>query len=247
MNEKDSAFKYFDLYISEGTKERSEIIDMVKELWTVDTETARKILNKQINIYTKTKIYPAFEVISIANMFVDIDMKEAIKYYENLETKPDYIKYLLSELYSETEKEKSNQYKKSALKSGTNEKDLQTEIAENLKKLSPKTAVSYYLRTLDKVSTSKINLSGFGMNEVPIVIAEFKKLEELDLSENNFKELPKEITGLKSLKLLNINGNQISYDIAKYQIKPKMPSCKILISKWYSSDGYSQEMENGDL
>lgn len=56
---------------------------------------------------------------------------------------------------------------------------------------------------------SKINLTGFGLYEVPKEVYRFKNLKELVLAENNLKSIPKKIWKLKKLEKLDLSKNEL--------------------------------------
>lgn len=59
------------------------------------------------------------------------------------------------------------------------------------------------------VSLKKLRLTGCGLEAIPDVVREMKKLEELDISINSIVEIPEWISELENLKTLFLSGNRI--------------------------------------
>lgn len=55
----------------------------------------------------------------------------------------------------------------------------------------------------------RLNLSGRRMPSLTRGVSFITSLTYLDVSDNNFKELPEEISALKELKVLNLQGNPL--------------------------------------
>ena len=58
-------------------------------------------------------------------------------------------------------------------------------------------------------NSSKLNLSGLGLSNLPSEIGLLDKLQKINLQDNNLTELPDGILQLKQLRVLNIGGNNI--------------------------------------
>jgi predicted ATP-binding protein involved in virulence/transcriptional regulator with XRE-family HTH domain len=60
--------------------------------------------------------------------------------------------------------------------------------------------------------SAQLNLSGFGLNQLPPEILSFKWLKELDLSNNKLKRLiPSEMMQLLQIEVLNVSNNSLTY------------------------------------
>ena len=60
-----------------------------------------------------------------------------------------------------------------------------------------------------KKQVTKLNLSGWGLKEIPENVFEYPNLTKLVLSNNKIKTIPKEIQQLKKLKVLDLANNEI--------------------------------------
>jgi len=72
-----------------------------------------------------------------------------------------------------------------------------------------------------------IDLSNNNFTDLPAEVGQLSKLETLDLSNNNFTGLPHELGNLSQLKYLNLSGNDISsFDLNI--IREKLPNTNII-------------------
>lgn len=69
--------------------------------------------------------------------------------------------------------------------------------------------VNTYLKNLPD-TTSKINLSGYGLREVPAEIYRFDNLKELNLVDNQLEKLPRKLWKIESLERLQVSRNLLT-------------------------------------
>jgi Leucine-rich repeat (LRR) protein len=89
--------------------------------------------------------------------------------------------------------------------------------AQNSNELSA--VLSEALKQKNKIKI--LDLSSFGIEELPNEILSLKKLEHLDLSFNQLKKYPQDLFKLKSLRELNLKGNQIK-ELNSEQLNKKL-------------------------
>jgi Leucine-rich repeat (LRR) protein len=61
------------------------------------------------------------------------------------------------------------------------------------------------------IGATELNLSGQGLDSLPIKISQLKNLTKLNLSHNPLSSLPSEISQLKNLTELDLSGTQLSH------------------------------------
>ncbi|ESA34932.1 small gtp-binding protein [Leptolyngbya sp. Heron Island J] len=67
------------------------------------------------------------------------------------------------------------------------------------------------IETAARTRTTKLDLSGYGLSELPAEIGQLSNLSALDLSKNQLHSLPVELTQLTKLSQLYLSENQLSY------------------------------------
>ncbi|MFT7628995.1 MAG: Leucine-rich repeat (LRR) protein [Ulvibacter sp.] len=89
-----------------------------------------------------------------------------------------------------------------------------------------------YLDSIPQRYFSNANLKvlvsrGSGLKTIPPEIGNLVNLEHVDFRNNQLKDIPKEIFQLKKLKVLYLNGNDLSIDTIN-KIRTNLPNCELV-------------------
>lgn len=66
------------------------------------------------------------------------------------------------------------------------------------------------IQEVEKIGGSRLNITGEGLDEIPLEITQLKNLEYLYLGNNRITEIPLEITNLRKLSWIDLSNNQLS-------------------------------------
>ncbi|PLX10794.1 MAG: hypothetical protein C0594_04370, partial [Marinilabiliales bacterium] len=147
---------------------------------------------------------PEFILGGELNIYDKIDLR--IKYSFSA-LKNDYQEMYIRRKVTEIENDKIVRWEKQYFQKYMN---LEISLAYRINdyKVKFKQSEGNTLNSQEPLSYNKLKLAGMGLKEIPQSIGGFRNVYELDLSNNELSNLPKEFSNLVNLSEVNFSGNK---------------------------------------